>query len=194
MMPGTHARLRLGNQRGMTVAEILVALVILSIGLVGLASVLPISSYGIQEGNQLSTAAFLAEQRLEQIKAVAWSSSPSVDCLGVSSNASFSGAYPPTTYSGTCYPAPGGSPTTSFPDESPSGSPSASPPTQLANPYSNYTRQVRVQACTVALCGVADTALRLVTVQVTFTPLQGIGGVAINAPQSMQLTMLIARQ
>jgi prepilin-type N-terminal cleavage/methylation domain-containing protein len=188
------ARLGLGNERGMTVAEILVALVIISIGLVGLASVLPISSYGIQEGNQLSTAAFLAEQRLEEIKAVTWSATPSVDCLGVSSSASFASAYPPTSYSGTCYPTPGGAPSTSFPDESPSGSAGASPPTQLPSPYAGYTRQVRVQACTVALCGVADTAIRLVTVQVTFTPLQGIGGVAINAPQSIQLTMLVARQ
>jgi prepilin-type N-terminal cleavage/methylation domain-containing protein len=194
MMAASLARHRLTDERGMTVAEILVALVIISIGLVGLASVVPISSYGIQEGNQMSTAAFLAEQRLEQVKTAAWTASPVVDCLGVSSNASFGGNYPPTTYTGTCHPTPGGTPSTSFPDESPAGSQGASPPTALANPYVQYTRQVRVQTCTVALCGVADTAIRLVTVQVTFTPLQGIGGVAVNAPQSIQVNMLMAQR
>jgi len=194
MMAATLDRLRLTDQRGMTVAEILVALVIISIGLLGLASVVPISSYGIQEGSQMSTAAFLAEQRLEQVKTAGWTSSPAVDCLGVSSNASFGGNYPPTTYTGTCHPTPGGAPSTSFPDESPSGNQGASPATALVNPYVQYTRQVRVQTCTVALCGVADTAIRLVTVQVTFTPLQGIGGVAVNAPQSIQLNMMMAQR
>ena len=89
-MAATLDRLRLTDDRGMTVAEILVALVIISIGLLGLASVVPISSYGIQEGNQMSTAAFLAEQRLEQVKTAVWEAQPAVDCLGVSSNASFS--------------------------------------------------------------------------------------------------------
>src|SRR5438132_10386597 len=46
------------------------------------------------------------------------------------------------------HPTPGGAPSTSFPDESPSGNQGASPPTALANPYVQYTRQVRVQTCT----------------------------------------------
>src|SRR5438132_10107358 len=57
------------------------------------------------------------------------------------------------------HPTPGGAPSTSFPDESPSGNQGASPPTALANPYVQYTRQVRVQTCTVALCGGADTTI-----------------------------------
>lgn len=177
----------------MTLAELLVALVIIAIGLVGLASVVPISSYGIQEGNQLSTATFLAEQRLEQVKGVSWTATPSTDCLGVSTSGSFSGNTPPTTYTGTCYPTPGGTPSTSVPDESPAGSTTASPPTKLPDPYGGYTRQVRVQTCTAALCGVADSALRLVTVQVQFTPLLAVGGLATQ-PQSVQVTMLIARR
>ncbi len=185
----TSDRVRLGNQRGMTVAEILVALVIITIGLVGLASVLPISSYGIQQGNQLSTATFLAEQRLEQIKGLTWAASPSpgVDCLGASSNWSFGtgGTTPTIPYTGgaTC------ASVLSLSDETPTSN-------TLPSPYGNYTRQVRIRDCSAAGsgCGVTDPALRLVTVQVTFTPLQGIGGVAVNQPQSVQLTMLMAQR
>ena len=56
----------LADTRGMTLAEILVALVIISIGLVGLASVVPLSSWGIQEGNQMTTSVFLADRLEEQ--------------------------------------------------------------------------------------------------------------------------------
>jgi len=187
MTPTTRDRLRLDDQRGMTVAEILVALVIISIGLVGLASVLPISSYGIQQGNQLSTATFLAEQRLEQIKGLAWTASPNVDCLGASTNWSFSGGTAPTIpksgSTATC------ASVQSLNDETPSSN-------TLPSPYGNYTRQVRILDCSAAGsgCGVTDPALRLVIVQVTFTPLQGVGGVALTQPQSLQLTMLMAQR
>ncbi len=187
MKPTTRDRLRLDDQRGMTVAEILVALVIITIGLVGLASVLPISSYGIQQGNQLSTATFLAEQRLEQIKGLTWTASPNVDCLGASSNWSFGtgGTTPTIPYTGGAACAS----VLSLNDETPSSN-------TLPSPYGNYTRQVRIRDCSAggSGCGVTDPALRLVTVQVTFTPLQGVGGVALTQPQSIQLTMLMAQR
>jgi prepilin-type N-terminal cleavage/methylation domain-containing protein len=189
MKPTTRDRLRLDDQRGMTVAEILVALVIISVGLVGLASVLPISSYGIQQGNQLSTATFLAEQRLEQIKGLAWTASPNVDCLGASSNWSFGGggATPTIPYTNppgaTCGSVP------SLNDETPTSNP-------LPSPYGNYTRQVRIRDCSAAGsgCGVSDNRIRMVTVQVSFIPLQGVGGVALTQPQSIQLTTLMAQR
>ena len=56
------------GQAGMSLAEILIACVIIAVGLVGLLSAVPTASYGIQEGRQLSTAAFLANQRLEQVR------------------------------------------------------------------------------------------------------------------------------
>ena len=56
------------DERGMTVAEVLIAVVIIGVGLVALSSAIPLAAYGIQEGNQLSTATFLANQRLEQIR------------------------------------------------------------------------------------------------------------------------------
>ena len=60
------------DERGMTVAEVLIAVVIIGVGLVALSSAIPLAAYGIQEGNQLSTATFLANQRLEQIRNAAW--------------------------------------------------------------------------------------------------------------------------
>ncbi len=175
------------DERGMTLTEILVALVIISIGLVGLASVMPISSYGIQEGNQRSTATFLAEQRLEQLKAAQWTWNPTtgtVDCLGASGNNTstwtFSGGNPPGNFSSCAW--------ANFNDETPSSNP-------LPTPYTDYTRQARIQPCDAAgsACGVSDATIRLVTVRASYTPLQGIGGVA-TAQEFVELSMLIARR
>ncbi len=60
------------NQRGMTVAEILIAIVVIGVGLVALSSAIPLAAYGIQEGNQLSTATFLANQGLEMVRNSQW--------------------------------------------------------------------------------------------------------------------------
>ena len=64
------------DQRGMTVPEILAAVVVIMVALVALASAIPISAYGIQEGSQLTTATFLANQRLEQVKLKQWTVKP----------------------------------------------------------------------------------------------------------------------
>src|SRR6266852_2441256 len=77
-------RFLVADQRGMSLAEILVACVIIAIGLVGLLSAVPTASYGIQEGQQLSTATFLANQRLEQARNAQWVATPVADTLGVS--------------------------------------------------------------------------------------------------------------
>ena len=74
----------LTDERGLTLAEILVALLVIGVGLVGIAVVVPVSSYGVQEGNQLSTATFLAEQMIERTRSVAWTAIPATDCLGLS--------------------------------------------------------------------------------------------------------------
>ena len=52
----------------MTLAEVLLALAVLSVGLVALMSLLPLAGFGIHEGAHRSGAAFLATQRLEQIR------------------------------------------------------------------------------------------------------------------------------
>jgi prepilin-type N-terminal cleavage/methylation domain-containing protein len=58
----------LAEEQGLTLAEVLAALSVLSIGLVGLISLLPLAGFGLHEGAHRSGAAFLATQRLEQIR------------------------------------------------------------------------------------------------------------------------------
>lgn len=54
--------------QGLTLAEVLVALAILSIGLVSMVSLLPLAASGVHQGAHRSAAIFLASERLEQIK------------------------------------------------------------------------------------------------------------------------------
>jgi hypothetical protein len=54
----------------LTLVEALAALSVLAIGLVALISVLPLAGFGVHEGAHRSGAAFLATQRLEQIRLV----------------------------------------------------------------------------------------------------------------------------
>lgn len=161
-----HHMHRFFDQRGMTLVEILIAAAVLMVALVGLASGIPIASYGIQEGSQLTTATFLANQRLEQVKAAAWTSTPGPDTLGVGPTA-----------------APVGTLGITFPDETP-----------MANPYTQYTRQVRITDCGVgAGCGgVVDAHLRQVTITVSYTPLTGVG-VGASAKSAI-VTMLVTRR
>jgi len=61
------------DQRGMTMAEVLTAVVIITIGLVAVATGMQLGTAGISQGQQETTATFLAEQRIEDIKAFALS-------------------------------------------------------------------------------------------------------------------------
>ena len=58
----------LTEEQGLTLAEVLTALGVLSIGLVAMISLLPLAGSSIQEGGHRSGAAFLAAQRLEEIR------------------------------------------------------------------------------------------------------------------------------
>ena len=157
------------DQRGMTLAEVLVAVVIIMIALLALLSGIPVASYGIQEGNQLTTATFLANQRLEQVKAASWTDQPAVDTVGVSASA-------------TAAPVAGA--TTTFPDENP-----------VAAPYTQYTRQVRITDCSAAGCGgITDAGMRQVTVTVSYQPMTGIGVSATGSTKSAIVTMLVAQR
>jgi len=159
----------------MTLAEILVAIGIIGVGLAALASAIPISTYGIQEGSQLSTATFLANQRLEQVRNAVWfwdtTTAAAVDNLGVSASASA---------------APQSAGTTTFPDEAAVGAPSTE--------YAQYARQVRITDCGVGggCQGVVSATLRQVMVTVTYRPLTGVGQAATVKP--VTVTMLIARR
>ena len=166
------------NERGLTLAEILVAVAIIGLGLVGLAVVIPVSSYGVQEGNQLSTATFLAEQMVERARASSWTSAPAVDCLGVSA-----GNAAPVPTGATCVGA--AAPTaTQFPDETSAAGVSG---------YPRYTRIVRVTNCGATPCaGVTDAGMRLVQVTVTYTPLTAAG--ASPTPKTVLLEWLVSQK
>jgi prepilin-type N-terminal cleavage/methylation domain-containing protein len=160
----------LADTRGMTVAEILIAVAIIGVGLVALSAAIPLASYGIQEGNQLSTATFLANQRLEQIRNAKWETGPpAFDNLGVSAD----DASAPSSAVGT-----------TFPDEAP-----------MAAPYANYSRQVRITDCGVAGCsGIADANLRQVTVSVSYRPMTGVSLAATTASKSAVVSLYITKR
>ena len=69
-----HALSRLKSrprEDGFTLAEILVACAIISVGLVAVATGFGFGVDGVEAGRQQSTAVFLAEQRIEQAKELA---------------------------------------------------------------------------------------------------------------------------
>ena len=159
---------RLIDQRGITLVEILAAVGILGIGLAALAAAIPLSAYGIQQGNQVSTATFLANQRLEQVRNAQWGEHPDIDNLGVSGSATA---------------APQVSGVTTFADEVP-----------MAAPYAGYARRVRVFDCGsgAGCAGIVSDEMRQVVVTVTYTPLTGVG--VSTTPQSAIVTMLVAKR
>jgi len=170
------------DERGLSLVEILVAVAIIAIGLVGVAVVVPVSSYGVQEGNQLSTATFLAEQRLEEIRSAPWAASPANDCLGVSS----SNAAPSSTTCSRSAPTSctSGTACTTYGDES------------AVAGFTGYSRTVRVTDCSTGsgCMGIVDAGMRLVTVTVSYRPMSGAGGTAADARKSATVDLVIARR
>lgn len=168
-----HGRVRVtracADQRGMTMAELLIALILTTIGLLGLAQVIQGSATLINQSNVKTKAVFLAQQRVEQVKnRVWWVGPPAQDTLGVSPNA-------------TTAPS-------SFPDEA-YGS---------ITGYSNHRRTVRIIDCGVAPgCGnpaIQSASLRQVTVSVFFRPFVPEGTTSAPSEESTQVTTLIARR
>jgi Tfp pilus assembly protein PilV len=72
----------LRDSAGMTVVEVIIALGIITIGLLALIGAMPLSTSLIGESNLQTTATFLAQQRLEQIKNATWSFTTPPDKLG----------------------------------------------------------------------------------------------------------------
>jgi prepilin-type N-terminal cleavage/methylation domain-containing protein len=177
---GDDMRTLMRDERGLTLAEILVAVAIIGLGLAGLAVVIPVSSYGVQEGNQLSTATFLAEQMIERARAAAWTGSPAVDCLGLSANLTTAPA--PSPAGTTC----NGSSATTFPDETTAGT--------GVSGYTQYTRFVRITACdaTSPCGGVNNTSLRRVGVTVSYRPISASGGSV--TPKTVYVEWLVSQK
>jgi prepilin-type N-terminal cleavage/methylation domain-containing protein len=164
------------GERGLTLPEVLIATAIIGVGLLALMAVVPAASYGIQEGNQLSTATFLAQQRLEQVRSAAWSTSPATDCVGLSASA----AAAPTPSGATC----NGSTAATFADEA-AGSVAGFPA---------YARTVRIESCGAGAgcAGVVDAAMRLVRVNVSYRPMTGTG--VASADKTVTLEWLLAQR
>jgi hypothetical protein len=166
----------------MTLAEILVATVIIGVGIVGLAIVIPLSSYGVHEGNALSTATFLAEQRMEEIRNAAWTTVPSaVDCIGIGSGGAPTSNTCTRTQPTACNT---GAACTTYPDEA------------SVTGYAPYSRSVRVTDCNAGsgCAGVINPNMRLVTVTVTYRPISGVGAMAPTATKSAVLEMIVSRR
>lgn len=160
----------IGREDGTMLAEVLIASTIIAVGLLALLSTISISAYSIQEGQQLTTATFLANQRLEQVKASQWTVEPSVDALGVSAT----GSAPPKSAG-----------LTTFPDESP-----------MPTPYAGFSRTVRVIDCGSGsgCAGVVGADLRQVTVSVSYRPLTGIGQAPAGTKKAAIVSTLVARK
>lgn len=159
------------DQRGFTAAELLAASVVIGIALLALLQTIPISAYGIQEGSQQSTAVFLANARMEQVKNAQWTAVPLKDTLGLSATASVA----PVNAAAV----------TTFPDEKP-----------MVAPYAGYTRQVRISDCNVApgCGGVQKPDMRQATVTVSYAPMTGVGGPAAGATKSVVVTLVISEK
>ena len=175
----------LTDQRGFTIAEVLIAAVIMTLSFVALATVVPIASYGVQEGYQISSATFLAEQKLEQAKNLPWVGSPANDCVGISASSTAAPTVPggsSCTNGGTNIAA--GGAVTWLADEA-----------SVTN-FPGYSRSVRVTDCGTGggCAGVTDSGMRLVTVTVTYTQGNATGTVGTTGPKSIQVQMVVSQR
>jgi hypothetical protein len=166
------------DQSGLGLVEILIAIAIVGVGLVGLFVVVPVSSHGMQEGGQLTTATFLAEQRVEQVRNARWSEIPDIDCVGLGPAAA------PTVPAGkSCsmgaVTLTAGSVT--FADEA------------SVTGYTGYSRTVRIQDCGVTACaGLTNADMRQVTVEVAYTPLTAQG--VATSTKAVTVRLLVSRR
>lgn len=175
---------------GLTVAEVIVAVGIIMIGLVALMAVAPLTTSQVGQSKLKTTAVFLAQQRLERVKNSPWLA-PATDCLGVSA-----GDTAPVTASwvNCSGAAPAGLVT--FPDEGYNSITFVNSGGAVVATYPQYRRAVRITDCSVAPgCGIpldpSLASLRQVTVTVFFRPMTGVGMVGA-AEDIVQLTTLLA--
>ena len=132
------------EESGFTLVEILVAIAILMLGLVAVMQWFPLGTAGVENGRRQSTGVFLAEQKIEQIKA--WS-------MGTAANQGFA----QVIVGGGCFGAGGPCAPDGF--NTIPGYPEYSRTVTIANGPTATTRLVRVQV-----------AYRRLTIQGTSNP------------------------
>jgi len=172
------------SEAGFTLAEVLLAAVIITIAFVTLLSVIPYSTSAVQGGNQTSTATFLANQKMEEAKNIPWTSTPDNDCLGVSANATSAPTVPAgkSCTLGAVNVAAGGA-LAWFADQN----------ATAITGFNGYSRTTRITNCGVTPCaGITDSGMRLVTVAVTFQPLTSTTTAA--AAKTVTVSMIIAQR
>lgn len=173
----------LRDTAGMTLVEVIIALGIIMVGLLALVATMPLSTSTIAESNLKTTATFLAQQRLEQIKNAQWcltcgAAVGAVDTLGGGNSNS-------------------GAAVTQWPDEAYNSIVVASGNTNAS--YPRFRREVRITDCSIASCSGIATAtasantLRQVTVTVFFLGMTG-PGTASATEETVQFVTLIARK
>ena len=83
------------NCSGMTLLEVVIAMLILSIALMGLATAFPVSRIAVHEGAEYTVAANLAQDAIEKIKRLSFSAFDAMGPGDISSNFPL----PPSGYS-----------------------------------------------------------------------------------------------
>ena len=179
----------INNERGFSLAEILVAAALIAIGFVALLRVVPLAAASLQQGNQQSIATQLAQQRLEQARAAAWTAfpQPGTDCLGVST--------------GNAAPVPSGATCTAAISETyDAGTNVTFPDEGAVAGFPGYARTTRITDCGAGpgCSGIVYAALpptaapRLVTVTVTYLGSGSPG--ATNRTRTVRLEWLVAQR
>jgi hypothetical protein len=171
------------NEQGFTLVEVLLAAFVITLGLVGLLSVIPVGTFATTDGYRLSTATFLANQKLEEVKNMPWRSVPANDCLGISASATEAPTVPAggtCTLGGTTVAAGGALPW--FANE-----------TNIAG-FPGYTRNVRITNCGLgAGCsGVVDASLRNVVVAVTYR--SGTAVAVSSTDKAVTVNMMVTQR
>lgn len=170
------------NEQGFTLVEVLLAAFVMTLGLVGLLSVVPVGTSATTDGYRLSTATFLANQKLEEVRNMPWRSVPANDCLGFSASATAAPTVPAggaCTLGGTTINAGGALPW--FANEA------------SITGFQGYQRNVRITNCGAGGCsGVVDATLRNVVVTVTYRTGSAIAVSSIDKP--VTVTMLVTQR
>lgn len=169
----------MNNEHGFTLTEVLLAAFIMTIGLVGLLAAIPLASFAVTDGYQLSTATFLANQGMEEARNMPWSATPDNDCLGLSANATSAPTVPAgktCTLGATVVNAGGALPW--FADEG----------TTAISGFNGYSRVVRITDCGVTPCsGITNADLRKVDVTVTYRASSAVGVASTSKPVTVTL-------